>query len=91
MINTNIDNPRTVLVQCLPENFAWIRKTYFKFTLQQVADATGLSKRYISRAEKGKCDRFSVLQKIRDYYLGQYAWKTKFPETNSVMSGYELC
>lgn len=92
MTNADIKNlPRPLLVQCLPENFKWIRKSFFHFTLQQVADATGLSKGYISRAEKGKCDKFSVLSKIRDYYLLQYNWKKNFPESNPLADRYELC
>lgn len=94
MTNTDMQNlPRPLLVQCLPENFKWIRKSFFRFTIQQVSNATGLSPHYISTAENGKCDKFSVLSKIRDYYLGQYNWKRRFPEShpNAITDRYELC
>lgn len=94
MTNTDIQNlPRPLLVQCLPENFKWIRKNFFRFTIQQVANATGLSPHYIRTSENGKCDKFSVLSKIRDYYLGQYNWKRRFPEShpNAITDRYELC
>ena len=85
----NAENLRYIQIE--PEHFNWIRKYFFGFTLQYVADGTGLSPRTISNAEKGKCDKLSSIRKIQAYYMQQYQYRKNYPQRWPLVKEYALC
>lgn len=56
------------VVQLCQQNLRYIRKHYFKFTLEQVARASQISASTIRNAEVGNPISAKLLQKLFDFY-----------------------